>query len=121
MPDRDKTKAMLLLDGDDWRNAKAMIKVDVGTPTAPTATQLAEGFANSTGGTISAETLEFDGTPGVSASTSSTELTTPRNLTVVYHKGQAYLIMASSIAGVNIDDALLHVRKSWRWDPAKEK
>lgn len=114
-PDRDKTKAMLLLDGTNWLNAKAMIKIDVGAPAAPTARQLVEGFANSTGGQVSAEDLDFDGTPGVSASTSSTELTTPRNMIVVYRDSQAYLLMAGATAGVDIGDAVSHVRESWVW------
>ena len=114
-PDRDKTKAMLLLDGTNWQNAKEMIKVDVDAPAAPTAKQLAEGFANSTGGQVSADALDFDGTPGVSASTSSTELTTPRNMIVVYRDSHAYLLMAGATAGVDISDAVSHVRESWKW------
>ncbi len=114
-PDRDKTKAMLLLDGTNWQNAKAMIKVDVGTPTAPTAMQLVEGFVNSAGGTVSADTLDFDGTPGVSALTSSTELTTPRHMIVVYRDGKAYLLMAGATEGVDVADAVSHVRASWKW------
>ena len=114
-PDRDKTKAMLLLAGTNWQNAKAMIKIDVGTPTAPTARQLAEGFAKSTGGSVTADALDFDGTPGVSASTSSNELTTPRIMIVVYRNGRAYLLMAGATAGVDVADAVSHVRESWKW------
>lgn len=114
-PDRDKTKAMLLLDGSNWQNAKAMIKIDVGTPAAPTAKQLAEGFAKSAGGNVSKDTLDFDGTPGISASTSSNELTTPRNMIVVYRDGKVYLLMAGATAGVDAGDAVSHVRESWKW------
>ncbi len=114
-PDRDKTKAMLLLDGTNWQNAKAMIKVDVGAPAAPTAKQLADGFAKNTGGTVSADALDFAGTPGVSASTSSTELTTPRNMIIIYRNGNAYLLMAGAVEGVDIGDAVTHVRESWKW------
>ena len=115
-PDRDKTKAMLLLDGTTWQNAKAMIKIDVGTPAAPTAKQVAESFAKNTGGNVSKVTLDFDGTPGVSASTSSNELTTPRNMIVVYRDGKAYLIMVGATAGVDAGDAVSHVRESWKWE-----
>jgi len=89
MPDRDKTKAMVLLGGSNWQNAKAMIKIDVGSPAAPTARQLAEGFVKSAGGSVSADALDFDGTPGVSASTSSNELTKPQNMIIVYRDGKA--------------------------------
>lgn len=114
-PDRDKTKAMLLLDGTNWQNAKAMIKIDVGTPAAPTAKQLAEGFAKSTGGSVAADTLDFDGTLGVSATTSSNDLTTPRHMIVIYRDGKAYLLMAGATAGVDVGDAVSYVRESWRW------
>lgn len=114
-PDRGKTKAMLLLDGTDWQNAKAMIKIDVGTPTAPSAKQLADGLANSAGGTVSTDSLDFDGTPGVSASTSSTTLNTPRDMTIIYRNGKAYLLMAGAIEGVELSKAISHVRKSWKW------
>ena len=114
-PDRDKTKAMLLLEGTTWQNAKAMIKVDVGSPAAPTGEQLAEGFANSAGGKVSPDVLDFDGTPGVSVSTSSTEMTTPRQMIIVYRDGKAYLLMIGATAGVDIGDAVSHVRESWKW------
>ena len=114
-PDRDKTMAMLLLGGTNWQNAKAMIKVDVGTPSAPTAKQLAEGFAKNTNGTSSADPLDFDGTPGFSASTASTELSMPRNMMVVYRDGQAYLLMVGALEGVEVGDVISHVRKSWKW------
>lgn len=115
-PDRDKTKAMLLLDGTNWQNAKAMIKVDVGKPAAPTAMQLAENFAKSTGGNVSADALDFDGTPGVMVSTPSNDLTTPRTMIVIYRDGKVYLLMAGITAGVNVDDALSHVQESWKWN-----
>jgi hypothetical protein len=114
-PDRDKTKAMIVLDGTSWQNAKAMIKVDVGTPTAPTAKQLAEGFANNARGTVSAESLDFDGTSAVSASTSSTTLAVPRNMIIVYRDGKAYLLMAGAVEGIDLSKAISHVRKSWKW------
>jgi hypothetical protein len=114
-PDREKTKAMILLDGTHWQDARAMIKVDVGTPTAPTARQLAEGFANSTGGKCDVESLEFDGTPGVSVSTTSTTLTTPRDMIVIYRDGKAYLLMAGAVEGVDLSEAVAQIRKSWKW------
>ncbi len=114
-PDRDKTKAVILLDGTNWQNAKAMIKVDVGTPTAPTARKLAEGFASSTGGTVAAESLDFDGTPAVSASTKSTTLTTPRNMIVIYRHEKAYLLMAGAVKDVDLSEAIAQIRESWKW------
>jgi hypothetical protein len=115
-PDRDKTKAMILLEGTDWQNAKAMIKIDVGMPAAPTARQLAESFAKNTGGSVSTDTLDFDGEPGVIASTSSNELTTPRNMIVLYREGKAYLLMVGATAGVDVGDAVSHVRETWKWN-----
>ena len=114
-PDRDKTKAMILLDGTNWQNAKAMIKVDVGTPAATTATELARGFAEGTGGTVAAEPMDFDGTPGINASTPSTTLATPRHMVVVYRDDKAYLLMAGAVKGVALGEAIAQIRDTWTW------
>ncbi len=114
-PDRDKTKAMLLLDGTTLQDAKAMIKVDVGAPTAPTAEALAQLFAKSTGGTVSPEPLDFDGTPGIIASTTSTAMSTPRNLTVVFRANQVYLLMVAANEGVDVSAPIAEIRQSWTW------
>ncbi|MEM0927297.1 MAG: hypothetical protein AAGJ83_14730 [Planctomycetota bacterium] len=118
VPDREKTKAMLLLAGTSWQDAEAMIKVDVGPPTAATAKQLAEGFAKSAGGTVSTETVEFDGTPGVVASTSSTQLTKPRKMIVIFRGTNAYLLMVAAVGGIEIDEALSSIRQTWKWTQA---
>jgi hypothetical protein len=108
-------KAMILLDGTTVQNAKAMIKVDVGNPTAPSAEALAQGFAKSTGGTVSSESLDFDGTPGINASTSSTEMTTPRNLIVILRGNRVYLLMAGAVEGVDVAAPIAAIRQSWTW------
>lgn len=117
-PDREKTKAMLLLDGTDAQNAKAMIKIDVGMPAAPTARQLAESFAKSVGGNVSSDALNFDGEDAVIATTSSNDLGTPRNMIIVYRDAKAYLLMAGATEGVDIGDAVSHIRSSWKWKQA---
>jgi uncharacterized protein YbdZ (MbtH family) len=114
-PDRDKTKAMILLDGTTVQNAKAMIKVDVGNPTAPSAEALAQGFAKSAGGTVSPEPLDFDGTQGINASTSSSEMTTPRNLIVILRGNRVYLLMVGAVEGVDVAAPIAAIRKSWSW------
>jgi hypothetical protein len=106
---------MILLDGTSWQNARAMIKVDVGTPTAPTARQLAERFANNAAGTVATEWLDFDGTSGVSASTKSTTLTTPRNMIIIYRDRKAYLLMAGAVKDVDLSKAVVQIRESWKW------
>ena len=116
-PDRQKTKAMLLLDGTNWQNARGLLKVDVGRPVAPTQIQLAEGFANTSGGTVSPDLWDFDGKPGVLVSTSSTEVTTPRNAIFIYHNNQAYLLMSSGEADVDLSKVLSHIRETWKWAP----
>lgn len=114
-PDHDKTKAMLLLDGTTRQDAKAMIKVDVGAPAAPSAEQLVEGFANSVGGKVLADAVNLDGVPAVAAETTSVELTTPRRMTVAYHNGKAYLLMAAATTGVDIEAAQRQICESWKW------
>ena len=115
-PDRDKTKAVLFLDGTNWRNAKAIIKIDVGPTLAPTADQLAEALAQNTNGKVSKEAVEFDGTPAVEVLTSSNDLMIPRNMFAIYRDGKAYLVMAAATAGIEVDDAISHVHKSWKWN-----
>lgn len=118
-PDLDKTKAMLLLEGTNWQNSKAMIKIDVGRPVAPTANQLAEGFANNIGGKVLPETMDFDGTPGVHATSPSTDLSTPKHMIVIYRNDKAYLLMVGVADDAEIGDVISQIRKTWKWtDPS---
>ncbi|MEZ6095273.1 MAG: hypothetical protein R3C03_13750 [Pirellulaceae bacterium] len=114
-PDRDKTKAMLLLDGTNWQNAKAMIKVDVVVPKAPSATKIAEMFASNVGGNVSEDFMEFDGESGVLVSTTSVDLATPRNMFVIFRDGKAYLLMAGAASDIDLSDAVSSIRSSWKW------
>lgn len=114
-PDRNKTKAMLLLDGTSWQNAKAMIKVDVGSPTAPTAEALAKTFAAEVGGTVSQEPLDFDGASGIYVSTSSTNLATPRIMILILRRNQLYLVMAAAVTEVDVSSPIATIRESWKW------
>ena len=115
-PDRDKTKAMLLLDGTNWQNSKAMIKVDVGTPAFPTAQEMAESFARTAGGQLASQTLDFDGESAMKATTSSTALTTPREMIIIYRDDKAYCVMAGAVAAVDLTNAMEHIRSTWKWE-----
>ena len=116
-PDRDKTKAMVLLGGTNWQNAKAMIKVDVGTPAFSTAQEMASNFAKSAGGQVAPETLDFDGETATKATTSSTRLATPREMIIIYHRdGKVYLVMVGAVEGVDLTNAIEHVRSTWKWE-----
>jgi len=114
-PDRNKTKAMLLLDGTNWQNAKAMIKVDVGTPTVPTAQLSAEGFAKKVNGKVSADLLDFEGISAVSASSDSTSLETPRYMISIFRDDKVYLLMAGALKGVELTETISQIRKTWKW------
>ena len=97
-PDREKTKCMLLLGGDRWTNAKAMIKVDVGSPTLPTPAEMAQTIAKSSGGHVLPQAVDLDGENGITVQTSSTTtLSTPREVIIVYRNGKVYLIMAGPL------------------------
>jgi hypothetical protein len=115
-PDRGKTKAMILLGGTKWQNSKAMIKVDVGPPAFPTAQEMAQNFAKTVGGQVAPETLNFDGETATKATTSSTSLTTPREMIIIYRDGNAYLVMAGAVDGVDLTNAMEHVRSTWTWE-----
>jgi len=107
---------MLLLDGRDWQTARAMIKIDVGTPAFPSAEELASNFATSAGGQVAPETLDFDGVKATKATTSSTNMAIPREIIVIYHNGEAYLVMAGAVSGVDLTDAMEHLRSTWKWE-----
>lgn len=115
-PDRDKTKAMVLLGGTNWQNSKAMIKVDVGSPAFPTAQEMANNFAKSADGRAMPDTLDFDGEAATKATTSSTTLATPREMIIIYRDGKVYLVMAGAVAGVDLTNAIEHVRLTWKWE-----
>jgi hypothetical protein len=114
-PDRDKTKAMLIRGGTNWQNAKAMIKVDVGNPTSPTPEALAQGFAKSAGGTVSSESMDFDGSAATVASTTSTTMATPRKMIVIFRENRVYLFMISVVDGGDETAAINTIRESWKW------
>jgi len=114
-PDREKTKAMLLPVGATMQDAKALIKVDVGLPAAPTASKLAETFAKNTGGSVAPETIDFDGTAGVCVTTSSQDLATPRNMIIIFRNDTAYLLMVGAGGDWDASVALTRIRESWKW------
>lgn len=117
-PDRSKTKAMLVLGGGNGQQVLAMIKVDVGQPAAPTSRQLAEAFANSSGGTISETPIDLDGSAGTLATTPSNDLATPKNMLIVFRGQKAYLIMGAATQGIDLSNAISQITESWRWSDA---
>jgi len=113
-PDREKTAAMLLLNGTAWNNADAMIKVDVGKPTAPSATELAKALAGKDG-QVYPNPVPLDGSDGIKVETTSTDISRPKFAIVVFRGEKAYLIMAVGKSGTNLSDALDKITKSWKW------
>jgi hypothetical protein len=115
-PDRPKTKAMLLLGGERWDQAKGMIKVDVGVPTSPDSKATAEALAKNFGGSVLPELTEIDGEQGiqVQASPQGSALS-PSKAMVVFRGEKVYLIMAGAVGGTDISDAFERVRASWEW------
>jgi len=112
-PDRDKTKAMLVLQEAD--EVKAMLKVDVGTPTAPTPEALARQFAQSTGGKVLPQGVDFDGVPGVGVMTASKTMDMPKNVVVLFRNEQVYLVMVAAVEGTDVLGAMSTIRYSWKW------
>ncbi len=114
-PDANKTKAMLLLDGTNWQEAKAMLKVDVGAPAAESPRRLAELFAQNAGGTVQAEEINFDGATGVSVMTDSKTLEVPKHIVAIFHDGNAYLVMVGATEGTDVLSAMHTVLDTWKW------
>ena len=42
-------------------------------------------------------------------------LSQPRDVIIVYRGGQAYMLMAGGVQGVDVSNALEHIRKTWKW------
>jgi hypothetical protein len=57
----------------------------------------------------------LDGAEGFRAETSSTDMSKPRCIAVIYRDGQAYLIMAAGTNTQAVSDAFEHVLATWRW------
>ena len=116
-PDKDNTKAMLLLGGERSDVAKAMIKVDVGTPASRDPKVMAASLAQDFGGKVQPEPADLDGERGIQvlASSPNPGLSSKKAL-VAIRRGKVYLLMAGAVAGTDISDAFEQVRKSWKWD-----
>ena len=114
-PDRSKTKSLILLGGTRWTNSKGMIKVDVGSPAFPTVRETAKRFAQSLNGQVLPDAIDLDGERGVKVTSSSTNMAKPREVIIVYRNGKVYLLMAAAGEGVEVSNALEHVRSTWKW------
>src|SRR5205823_85467 len=97
-----------------WNNADAMIKVDVGKPSAPSAKALAKALAGE-GGTIYPDPVPIDGSDGIKVETTSTDMSRPKFAIVVFREGKVYLIMAAQKSGTDVSDAQNQIVKSWKW------
>lgn len=113
-PDRSKTAAILLLNGNDWRQADAMIKVDVGKPSVPSAETLAKSLAGKDG-KVHSDPVSIDGTDGIKVETNSTDMSRPKLAIVVYRDHKVYLLMAAEKKGKRVSKALDQIVSSWRW------
>jgi hypothetical protein len=113
-PDRGKTEAMILLNGDAPGHVQGMLKVDVGKPLLPDAGQVARSLAGKDGRVLP-DSVTVDGTDGVRIETPSADMTRPRLAVVVFRDEKVYLIMAAT-NGADISGAFDEVLKSWRWN-----
>lgn len=52
---------------------------------------------------------------GARITSSSTSLSKPREVIIVYQNDKAYLLMAGAVEGVDVSNALEHVRSTWKW------
>jgi hypothetical protein len=116
-PDGENTQALLLFGGERRDSAKAMIKVDVGTPASKNPKTVAASLAQDFGGNVQPEPADLDGARGVQvlAPPAGSGLSSKNAIVVIRH-GELYLIIAGAVAGTDISDALEQVRKSWKWD-----
>ena len=117
-PDQKKTMAMILLNGAAWNAAEAMLKVDVGVPSFPTARELAEALAGKDG-RVYQDPVSIGGSDGIRVEIPSTNLLRPRFAVVVFRDEKVYLIMAATAKGSDISGAFDQVLKTWRWNDTR--
>lgn len=116
-PDREKTKAILLLNGTNWSNADGVIMVDVGKP-AGSAQELAKALAGKDG-KVFPNKVVVDKVEGIKLESTSENLLRPKFAVVVFRDSKAYLIMAAQKPGTNVSDAFDQAVKSWKWKREK--
>lgn len=120
-PDLDLTRAMIMQGGNEWPNAKAMIKIDTQAPNTESPKSMVEVFSTNTAGTVADEPVDFGGTPGYVATASEALKTGQRNLVALFRDDLAYTIVVNSADGVKVDAALETVRSSWKWKNPEKK
>jgi len=113
-PDRDKTAAMMLLNGTSWQDADGIIKVDVGNPAKTDPMQHAMTLAGADGRVLEERVL-INGLPAIQVETKSSDMARPRHAVVVQREGKIYLILAATATGTELTGALNHMIDTWRW------
>lgn len=113
-PDREKTKAMLVLHGTA-PDPSGILKIDVGMPAFPTPEALARAMAGQDGH-VDAEPIDVDGAKGTRVDIPSEDMLRPRSVVVIYRGGRVYLIMGAHAHGADISEAFNEVLKTWKWD-----
>jgi hypothetical protein len=114
-PDREKTKATILLNSAAGNKIEGMLKVDVGKPAFSAARQMAEAIAGRDGHVLPDPVL-LDGTEGIRVETTSNDLSRPRFAVVAFREEKAYLIFGAGVKGVDVSKPFDQVLKTWRWD-----
>jgi hypothetical protein len=118
-PEQEKTKVMLVRrrdtkQGDGTaKSVNAVIMVDVGLPASPNLPS-AETVAKAQGG-INPQDFLLDGDNAIRFEMPSENLSKPRYLSSVYHKGKGYLIMGSAAKGADVAPTFDEVLKTWKW------
>ena len=110
-----KAKAVIILNARTRPPADGVLRVEAGRPTLPTARQVAETFA-ADGGRVIPDPVSIDGVEGVRVETTSTDLSRPRHVVVVFKGDQAFLIMAAAANEVDVSAAFDDVLRTWRWN-----
>jgi hypothetical protein len=113
---RTKTMARLISPGSTPRQLKAMIMVDTGRPTIPDAKGTAASLAKQWGATVLEQQTELDGVPAVRVRGKNPGPgVKPVEAIVAIRKGRVYMIMGGVAPGESCEEAVEHVRKSWKW------
>jgi hypothetical protein len=111
-PNREKTQVLLAHAAGS--GIVGMIQVDVGTPALPTADEMAKSLAGPDGRVLP-EPVNVDGIAAIRVETSSSDLSRPKVVLIVYHNAKVYLIMGAATTGNVVSSAFDEVVRSWRW------
>lgn len=111
-----KTQCILTKSSDKPGSSSAMIMIDVGKPSNPSAKELAKSFAKMWGGDVLEKSLQVDGEEGFKITIPPTEKKVqPTNAIVVIKDSRVFMLIGGAKPDETLDKVLDQLAADWRW------